>query len=492
MKKYLKCYKLLSLMVWLLFVSTILFLSGCKKWLDVTPKDKVSQGVLFNSEQGFKDALTSVYLNMDKSTSTGLSFGLYTSDLSMGLLSVLSNTYTNASSITTNNSIYPLAYTYSYNNTTLKAEILAIWKTLYFNVANINNLLNQIDAKKDIFTGNNYKIVKGEALALRAMLLFDALRLWGESPVSGANKPAIPYVTKFDILATPFSTVNEAADLCIKDLQMARDILATTDTTQVFKGTTDLFLSYTQNRYNFWAVEALMSRVFLFRNNLDSAFIYANAVIGSNKFPLSTTNVASNANAVRDRLFSKENIFSLYSTNLLAINTGLFGGTSSASFQLNAAARTSLYGTPAADNVDWRNTSWFDLNPSSVTVPSKFFQDANLPYELKGQVPLIKVPEMYYIAAECLKNQGNITQGVEYINAVRRARGLQNINNTITGDSLTNLITKEYRKEFLGEGQTFLYFKRLNLNLQTAAGLNFVPPPDAYNFPIPDLEKEYR
>ena len=48
-----------------LIVITVL-MTGCKKFLDVPPKDKVPQSVLFKDEQGFKDALIGVYLGMDK------------------------------------------------------------------------------------------------------------------------------------------------------------------------------------------------------------------------------------------------------------------------------------------------------------------------------------------------------------------------------------------------------------------------------------------
>ena len=64
----------------------MMFVSGCKKFLDVPPKDQVPQSTLFKDEQGFKDALIGVYLGMDKNRGT---YGLYTTDLSMGMMSTL-------------------------------------------------------------------------------------------------------------------------------------------------------------------------------------------------------------------------------------------------------------------------------------------------------------------------------------------------------------------------------------------------------------------
>jgi hypothetical protein len=73
----------------------MLFVSGCKKFLDVPPKDQVPQATLFKDEQGFKDALIGVYMGMDRAKGGG-SYALYTNDLSMGMLSTLAYNYDNA------------------------------------------------------------------------------------------------------------------------------------------------------------------------------------------------------------------------------------------------------------------------------------------------------------------------------------------------------------------------------------------------------------
>ena len=70
-------------------------LTSCKKFLDVPPKEKVPQATLISDEQGFKEALTGVYLAMDKPRNGG-SNGLYTHNFSMGMLSTLAYDYDNA------------------------------------------------------------------------------------------------------------------------------------------------------------------------------------------------------------------------------------------------------------------------------------------------------------------------------------------------------------------------------------------------------------
>ena len=52
-------------------------------------------------------------------------------------------------------------------------------------------------------------------------------------------------------------------------------------------------------------------------------------------------------------------------------------------------------------------------------------------------------------------------------------------------------IMREYQKEFIQEGQTFFYYKRLNKDLKLVTGTPAAIPADVYVFPIPDKEKEY-
>lgn len=466
-------------------------LTGCSKALDLPPRDKFPQETLFNDEQGFIDALTGVYLGMDKPNG-GLTQGLYTNNLTVGMLSIMANNYPNASSSALSSGLYANASRYSYTDAGVKAEIAGIWSGMYNNIANINNLLLHIDEKKAIFTRDNYNRVKGEALALRALFHFDLARLYGQPPLTGANEKAIPYSTKFNITPTSFVSLNGALDSCIADLQKAKTLLAQTDTSAIKKASNDLFSSYTQNHMNYWATQALLARTYQYKGDFTNALKHAEAVIGSGKFPLITSNVASVANATRDRLFSQELVFSLYSTSMAKINASMFDLQTGA-LQLAAANKTALYTTTTGSAADYRYISWFDNNSAGLNVPSKYFQNANLPYLLQNIVPLLRVSEMYYIAAECAGSTGNIATGLLYLNKVRNSRGLTSLTTATITDAatLSNEIMKEYQKEFIQEGQTFFYYKRLNKDLASVTGTAAIVPAGAYVFPIPDKEVEY-
>lgn len=470
------------------FVMLMTF-SSCKKFLDMPVKDKVPQETLFSTENGFIDALTGVYIGMDKPGSVSTK-GLYTNDLSIGMLSVLANNYSNASTSTLGDNVYANTSRFDYNQDGVKQEIGYIWSGMYNNIANLNNLLSHIDSKKDVFSRDYYYKVKGEAIALRALFHFDLARLFGQSPVTGRDAKAIPYVTTFKSVSTPFVSLDAALDSCIADLNNAKAILAQTDTAAVYEGSATLFSAYTQNHMNYWATKALLARVYLYKGDYLNAMANARQVIASNKFPLSTSNVAVATAATRDRLFSKELIFAVYSLNINLINEGLFNISSGTPLQLAATNKNAIYGTTAP--LDWR-LSWFDNNARNFNVPSKFFQDANLPFIMQNIVPVIRVSELYYIAAESALAAGDLPAGLAYLNKVRNARGLNSLTTVNVPDAvaLAAEITKEYKKEFVQEGQTFFYYKRLNKDLKLESGTTAIVPANAYVFPVPDKENEY-
>jgi len=68
------------------------------------------------------------------------------------------------------------------------------------------------------------------------------------------------------------------------------------------------------------------------------------------------------------------------------------------------------------------------------------------------------------MAAECLLETGNDAdriKAIEYLNTVRDNRGIAKLGNDMTAGTVQDEITKEYQREFIGEGQLFYYYKRL-------------------------------
>lgn len=103
-------------------------------------------------------------------------------------------------------------------------------------------------------------------------------------------------------------------------------------------------------------------------------------------------------------------------------------------------------------------------------------------------VPLIRLPEMYYILCESMP----LDQAAPYISEVMEYRGLNGYQQFSSEQEREDALDKEYRKEFYAEGQYF-YFLKAHGRTDFATrpeGLNQMTEAQ-YVFPLPDAEKEY-
>ena len=102
-------------------------------------------------------------------------------------------------------------------------------------------------------------------------------------------------------------------------------------------------------------------------------------------------------------------------------------------------------------------------------------------------IPMLRLGEMFLIAAE--SQSDNLASGVQYVNALRRNRGVANL------QTLTPALLKyEYIRELYGEGQLFYLYKRLNSDIITSASSskNTKASDLVFVVPLPDSETENR
>jgi hypothetical protein len=425
-----------SIILSLVLVS-VLSLGACKKWVDVGPQLQVNESEIFSNEQGFRDALNGVYLQMGN-------VNLYGRDLTLGVLSVMGRSYDTTIAPSIGNLFYQSAL-YNVNDASVRSTSAMMWDSLYLCVANLNNLIANADAKQNIFSSGNYNAIKGEALGLRAFIHFDLLRLFAPSPAaSNLQAPGIPYITKVSPYASPALTTGAVMDSCITDLQQAKNLLSTTD--------------MTTSHFTIWAVKGLLARIYLYKGDLTNAQSYALDLINSKQFPLSTTNT--------DLMFVKEHLFSLFSSNTYAnaYNKSVF--TATPPLGLSPTAQTSVYVTGSGSTGDWRYIGAF-VDPTTGTAlgnkisPKKFYVNGS---PSTNVLPMIRVTEMYYIAAEAANAMQDSLTATTLLDSVRVHRKLNNYTlSALRRDSVNVEIAKEYQKEFLGEGQMFYFYKRKNI-----------------------------
>ena len=94
---------------------------------------------------------------------------------------------------------------------------------------------------------------------------------------------------------------------------------------------------------------------------------------------------------------------------------------------------------------------------------------------------------MYLIRSEVQYRQGDADAARATLNTLRVARNLPALNE-LPADYYTELV-REYRREFMGEGQLFFLYKRLNRSTILFAEVDAVAE-KVYTFPLPITETE--
>ena len=464
-------------------IGLMFMIQGCSDWLNIKPSDRVSEENAFSTISGFKQALNGIYVELNQSD-------LYGRALTAEFVEILAQRYAINEEATAN----LLLSKYEYGGSDAKSRASAIWAKAYNLIANTNLLVKNCDVNRSVLPDDYYHIVKGEALALRAMLHFDLFRLFG--PVYGKDSTvtSIPYYKEFVLDVKPSLLGNEFIQQVIDDLSEAEENLQEYDPVITFgpKGDRlDNFKSDRNLRLNYYAVQALLSRVYLYRGNNAKALEYAKKVIEVQEqwFPWvkPLDIVAGSENP--DRMFSTEILFALQNLNRSSIFTALFDANNQKLNNLLPMRDDVVNSVFDDEKQDYRYMTHFasgtvDLSGVNYKVFNKYQGKDSL---FAQMIPMLRVSEVFLIAAEAEESS---TDGVKYFNQVRNSRGLEGIRSSW----LSWMLEEEWRREFIGEGQLFFYYKRNMLTSVKSAYEQYGTTSltlKNYVLPIPDGELKY-
>lgn len=481
-------YNKLSIII--LLIASIVT-SSCNEWLDVSPKTQIKGDDNFSSEQGFKDALTGVYLLMTETS-------VYGQELTYGMLDAMAQYYTGLAQA----SSYNFDMAFDYSNASVEARTNAVWSRMYSIIANDNELIKQIDsASETMFTGRNFHLIRGEAYGLRAFLHFDLARLWGKSYKADKNHKCIPYVTTVTPDVYPLNTVAEVMQKALDDLKIAEAELSIDPAIASNISTSADDTNYERNRtfkMNYYAVKMLQARIYLYMSEYAKAREAADAVINQSTFQWTPeTEINTSESSRRNCIFSQELLFCLYDTSLRSRYSNLFTGSIN-SLRMSENSYQAIYElyNPGFSG-DYRY-AYQNVELDGNHYCTKLQQPTSGNPEFMFRIPLMRISEAYYIAAECaLEQDGNIADALELINTVRRKRNLtDDLQTSLSINDVRDELRKEYTKEFMCEGQLYYFFKRLNYEaipvytaIENAVSVNYVTP--NYTFLLPDDEVEY-
>lgn len=481
-----KKYKILAMAV-----ITMCF-TACDSYLDVEPKGTADENKMFSDFEGFRDAMYGAYSSISKND-------LYGNNLSYGFIDELAQLYFNdaEAGIDGGNVLLKKTISYEYKDQMLRPIINSIWGQSYKSISYVNNIIKHIE-KVNMESNPHYKLIKGEAYAFRAFMHFDLLRKFSENMTVAPDSRGVPYSTEFDLELPELGDVEKTYDNILDDIKVAEDILES-DTIMDQANPVSSFGTERTLHLNKYAVWALKSRVYLWKGDLTNAATYAEKVINSKRFTL-YDKVELKKNV---RYPSKqETIWAVFNDKQYepVYNKFVWEDANNKSLQYVRSDVEDIYEVSSFDdeNSDSRFSAYFTsgahgkLFTRLLEKPTVDAKTGKIERDSINGFTMIRLPEMYYIAAEALYDT-NLDKSKKYFNDLRNSRGLSDISDDRidTKEKFINELFLDKKKEFWGEGQIFLEYKRLNKDIEDKEGNIHTASNAIFVFPWPDNEIEF-
>lgn len=475
---------------------------GCSDFLDVQPKDKQSEEQLFATKGGFYTAVNGIYNKMASSY-------LYGGNLSYSLVDVISKRY-----IPLSTSTYLTALVnFSYTDESVGKQLTYTWTEAYNTILNCNVVIDNVDKSSGVLTDQEAKVIKGEMLAVRAFLHFDMLRLFGPVYKNKPDAESIPYNESIKVSALPLLTADTVIhEKILRDLDEAESLLEGNDPViengpmASLDDDQEVYSRYRQLRFNYYAVLGLKARVYLYAGENANALAAARKLLTDTRvnehFPAVDPNKLLANQSNPDRVFSTEVLTAVYKKDRGDIYTNYFDSEQAGSNFLQPRSDFVDGSLFANATQDYRFQAWWQV-ASGVGVKGHTFikykaidkpdsSDEDSEYFYAVLISLIRLSEMYYIAAE---SEPILADKYDWLNQIRAKRGLPGLSVVSEDDLMTNL-RLEYLREFLGEGQIFYMYKRLYINIAASEnGFNtstYAGTEARYVLPLPADEIENR
>lgn len=414
----------------LILVFGILLFNSCSDELDQQPNDSFSPDTYYQSVSDFETATRGIY-------EAFISGGYY------------GGSFISRPDITTDNVI--LAQSGRHSNQWVhewRYNANDYWDMMYapYMVTNRANLIIEyIDNIEDGDVKNNYL---GEARAARAIALFDMLRVYSKIPTQSGDANAslgMPIITEIDPAIEKLRpTVTESYQFIIEELEAAKSLI------NVNNGS---------GRLNKNAVNAMLSRAYLYTGNYASAVSTANAVSASIASIASFPGVWTDSNDA-GVLFKIDQDQVLDGISIGVEWSQSVGGTIVPEY----VVAFDFYNLYTSDDVRKDAYTFFalDSDGNSYNAIKKMLGEAG---QNNGQVDpkVIRVAEVYLNKAEAYaKMGGNDANALAALNELRSNRYASYIAGTETGAALLDAIKLERRLELFAEGHRLFDLKRWN------------------------------
>ena len=435
--------------IYILCTSLALGCCACNDWLTIVPETTLVADNLFETDNGVLQALDGAYVLAAES--------IYKPNGYMGgggFAEYLACTWTNTN-------VDLAAHVYNLDNASFATGLDAVFMAFYKIINSLNPMIEGCDKNREKLSDEYYNIVKGEALALRASLHLDLIRIWGPMPTRvDASMEYLPYVTQNSIENYQYHTFKRFMELLVADLDEAEQLLQKSDPILNYPsdGSTEYTGSWTDRKshFNYYGVLGLQARARLWMGDKEGAVRYAAMVKdaknedGTPKFTLAVEgNIGNNlfypeplCGVNQDKFDYQQSGFNpgitmlgYYNSNYNSFVNDLFEGNTN---DLRYKSHWSWTRNQMRQNV--RVTKKYnEMYPSSTA---------------KRNMPVVRLAEMYLIIMEV----GSLSEANVAYEEYSAARNLTYT--PMSESDRQERVLWEYIREFAAEGQNFFTYKR--------------------------------
>lgn len=420
----------------ILSMAVALFATSCDDFLVKEPILTQSTEITLSTFDGLNNAIAGAYSPLASSTWYGPGF-VFEAEMRSG----------NGKKPTEgdfDSGRYSASYNISYN----PSSTSSLWSYGYYVISAANNVLSNLEGKEteaDV-TAEDINNLKGEALFLRALSHFDMVRLYAQPYGYNSSGPGVPVVLVTDPAGKPErNTVAEVYSQIVSDLKEAETLIS--DDYQR-DGITDYKAAVTKP-----AVQALLSRVYLYMEDWTNAAAYATKVIDNADFAMWTADEYAKAwtanigtsEVIFEVFGDTQNDYDAYWESPMWMSTP--GG------YADCGTSTDLVNLYEADDVrnQWLQAEGYDHLYWTIKYAGKGVgtPDAN-------NTVVLRLSEMYLNRAEAYVNSGSIEKAAADLNVITAARNATAYGSAVTKEDVYN----ERRKELAWEGHLWFDLSR--------------------------------
>ncbi|MBQ4055829.1 MAG: RagB/SusD family nutrient uptake outer membrane protein [Bacteroidaceae bacterium] len=422
-----------------------LALTSCaNNWLDTEPSNGVGANGALSTDEDLYNVRTGMYYMFKGSSSYydyyGARMWYYADVRGEDMQSEPSGSRTKS------------LYNFTYRTA---SDAPAIWTTPYRLIRRASRIIEAVEGGN--ITGDAAWIAEmgAEAKVLRALAHFDLVRVYGQTYTAdnGASY-GVPIVTSaLDITATPGrNTVAEVYTFVENELNAAINSGALS---------TDITTGYV----NEWAAKAILARVYLTKGDNANALSLAEDIINNGPYELWANDEYAAAWSKKNGSHLKEPILEIVMTGTTdwVDREGIANLYQESGYADMIMTKTFLN----LMSEDMNDCRWgVMVAPKTDDFIEKYGEDRvflnkYLAMNTFNSLPVIRLSEMYLVAAEAAAKTSDATKAAKYLNAIV-LRANPNATPVAEADATVARISKERRKELIGEGHRLFDAMRNN------------------------------